>query len=88
MNPYLIKIFIHPPEMVEILRDAVEVNFWPMIQQLWEHGRRPPTFYLWDEYLQWVSIPLKLFMRASREGNWPVYQLSQATFLPLLFVLN
>ena len=51
-----------------------------------EHGLElSATFRFWDDYLQKVSICLKVFISATRNGGWAVYQSAKAKLLPLLF---
>lgn len=47
-----------------------------------------PTFRVWDDFLCEVLLPLKLFLSASRNGDWKVHQAAKAKLLPLLFASN
>ena len=54
-----------------------------------EYGKESsPTFQLWDDYLFKVSLPLKQFICATRNGLWDTYQAARAEFLPFLFISN
>jgi hypothetical protein len=72
-------------EALPLLRDTVE----PMLKQFREEGRAlSPTFKFWDDFLQSVMLPLKMFVAATRNGNWEVYNAIKVEFLPLLFATN
>ena len=70
----------------KIMKVVVDESLEPMIANFKEHGLElSATFRFWDDYLQKVSISLKVFISATRNGGWAVYQSAKAKLLPLLF---
>ncbi len=53
-----------------------------------EGEARSSNFRLWSDFLQHVMLPLKLYLAATRDGNWFMYHHSKIELLPLLFVTN
>ena len=71
------------------LLTTTETNVLPIISQFRTEGRRiSPMFKFWDDYLQRVSTPFKVFLAASRTGNWHACQNAKAELLPLMFASN
>lgn len=72
-------------ELQALLHDSVE----PLLEQFREEGREAsPLFKFWDDFLQRVMLPLKIFLAATRNADWALYQSSKIDFLPLLFATN
>ena len=71
--------------LLELLRTTVE----PLIAEFREVGRlKSPTFRLWDDFLQRIMLPLKVFLVATRNGDWEAHQAAKLSFLPVLFASN
>lgn len=71
------------------LRKEITDNFLPHLEAFRKAGHETsPTFKLWDELLSNVLGPLKLFVSATRNGDWDVHQSAKAEFLPVLFAAN
>ena len=78
-----------PDDVLTHLRDKVSTLLLPLVDEFREEGRKTsPTFRLWDEFLRRVSTPFKMFLAASRKGDWKVHQEAKTEFLPLLFATN
>ena len=74
---------------ISTLSQSVEESLVPLITMFREEGcEASATFRFWDEFMQYVSTPIKVFLSATRNGNWPAYQSAKAQFLPLLFASN
>ena len=77
------------PNVFNKLNAVIDQELTPLLQQFRDAGRSTsPTFRLWDDYLQKVSLPLKQFICATRNGQWDVYLSAKTSFLPLLFATN
>ena len=76
------------PVVLQQLNTAIDDILIPLLQQFRDVGRTSPTFQLWDDFLQKVTLPLKQFISATRNGKWDVYLSSKIAFLPLLFATN
>ena len=75
--------------LLDELEEVVEKTLLPLLEQFRKEGRSASaTFVLWDDFLQRVTLPLKMFLAATRKGDWQVYQSTKAQFLPLLFAGN
>ena len=60
-------------KIMDELKVVVDESLEPMIADFREHGRElSATFRFWDDYLQKVSIPLKVFINGDCMGCVPV----------------
>ena len=76
-------------EVIDKFEIIMEEVMMGLIEEFCKEGRElSPLFKLWDDYLQRVSLPLKTFIAASRQGKWKTSQSCKAEFLPLLFATN
>ena len=76
-------------KLVDEMCEVVDYHLLPILEAFRAEGKAASaTFALWDSFLQRVSLPLKMFLAATRKGNWKVYQNTKAQFLPLLFAAN
>ena len=58
----------------------------PLLTKLRTKGREAsPTFAFWDDYLQNVSTPFKLFLNATRHAIFDVFEYSRSLYVPFLF---
>ena len=76
----------------DVVKEAVgliESDLLPLLELFRSEGRScSPLFRFWDDYLTEVSLPLKLYLAASRHGIWGVYHYSKIKLLPFLFTSN
>ena len=76
-------------ETVDDLVVTLQNSFLPLFTEFRQEGRRlSATFKFWDDFLSNVMLPMKMFVSATRNGTWSVYQSTQAAFLKLLFASN
>ena len=76
-------------KLVDKLTKAVDKHFCPLLEEFRIEGRGvSATFALWDDFIQRVLLPVKMFLASTRKGDWKTYQYSKAMFLPLLFAGN
>ena len=74
-------------EKILQLQGIIETSLVPLLKQFRTEGRQSsPTFAVWDDFLQEVMLPFKMFMTASKTGNWVASQAAKAKILPFLFV--
>lgn len=68
---------------------VLEQCLLPLINKFREEGREASAnFKFWDTFLHRVSAPIKVFLSATRDGNWAAYQSAKMEFIPLLFAAN
>ena len=90
----LAESFIESPAMsqadtVDLLLTEMSERVTPLIARFREEGRTSsPTFKFWDDFLQKVLLPFKLFIIGTRCGDWKVYEAAKANLLPILFASN
>ena len=73
-------------ENLQNVSSTMDEHIQPHIEEFRSEGRaKSSTFRFWDDFLFKVMFPFMLFLKASRVGNWTVYQSSKASLLPLLF---
>jgi hypothetical protein len=71
--------FVH--EKHEHLSMLLDTDIHPLMEQFRSEGRATsPTFLLWDDFLYRVMMPIKTFIRPTRNGQWVTYQSSKAEF--------
>ncbi|XP_053391138.1 uncharacterized protein LOC128553968 [Mercenaria mercenaria] len=69
--------------------NQIEVTISPLLKMFRAEGRlNSPLFQFWDDYLTHVSLPLKLYLAASRHALWDTYMYSKTILLPFLFCSN
>lgn len=74
---------------MEKVMPQVTKKVFPLLESFRKEGcEKSETFKLWDEFLQRVLIPFKLFMIATRSADWELYKESQKQILPILFAAN
>ena len=75
--------------LVSNLGKIINKHILSLVSHFRNKGRKASaTFTFWDDFLCRVSIPLKMFLSATRNGKWSVYQSTKALFLTLLFASN
>lgn len=73
-------------QLVNELNADAKDELLPIIERFRQDGRATsPTFKLWDDFLVKVMAPFKVFVAATRNGNWKVYQGAKEELLPLIF---
>ena len=71
------------------MNEVIQEYLQPAMKEFREEGRSlSPTFMLWDDFLQKVLLPLKLFICSSRTGDWELNMFAKTSLLPLLFATN
>jgi len=71
------------------LQMIMSTEMLPLLNDFRTDGRESsPTFKFWDDFLKRVLVPLKLFLIATRRGDWSVYQAAKAKLIPHLFASN
>ena len=76
-------------EELKCLLEALETQLLPHIEEFRTEGRAcSPNFCFWDDYLAEVSLPMKLYLAASRHGLWHAHQYAKSKLLPFLFCSN
>ena len=74
------------PRSVEQLQHVLHDDLLPLINCFREEGCAvSPAFKLWDNFLFDVLLPL---IRATRGGEWNIYQDAKTHLLPFLFISN
>ena len=81
------------PETTQTIIDQLlvllEESLLPLLAEFRKEGcLKSSTFQFWDDFLQRVLGPIKVFISATRDGNWAAYQSAKAELLPLLFASN
>ena len=75
-------------EAEEVL-EMIQSEILPAIEMFRSEGRSVSSlFRFWDDYLIEVSLPLKLYLAASRHGIWDTYHFAKMKLLPFLFASN
>ena len=71
------------------LHEIVQKNMLPLISRFRQIGRDTlPTIKVWNDFLNIVLKPFKLFLSSTKNGNWESYEASKFNMLPLLFASN
>lgn len=74
---------------VETLSSLVIEALFPIVQQFREEGcMSSATFKYWDNFLWNILVPFKLFLGATKDGDWEIYQTAKKMLLPTLFAAN
>ena len=61
----------------------------PLLSEFREEGKSiSPTFRFWNDFLDRIMRPIKLFLSSTRLGLWDVYQFAKKELLPLMFASN
>lgn len=78
-----------PGDLIQEITELIESSMLPLLELFRSEGRSvSPLFKFWDDYLSKVSLPLKLYLAASRHGLWDAFQYSKSRLLPFLFSSN
>ena len=78
-----------PYQTVQDVASTILPELQQLLGEFRAEGRSvSPNFALWDDFLRKVLLPFKLFISATRDGSWEVYQSSKVDLLPLLFASN
>lgn len=76
-------------QIKEQLSEVLSNDLLPLITAFRSEGQATsPTFQLWGDLLFKLLHPLKVFIKATRDGLWHAQQSAKAEFLPLLFASN
>ena len=76
-------------ETMSSLVEEVTTNLLPLLEEFRKEGQESsPTFKFWNDFLSQVLAPLKIFVAATRNGQWEAHQSAKADMLPLLFAAN
>ena len=76
-----------PSSLLIKLEPVLHRYILPLIDEFRSAGREASTtFCVWDDFLR--NVIMKLFLYATRERDWQVYQAAKAMLLPLLFSSN
>ena len=72
--------------VVEENINAIMKHMEHLPKEFRSEGRAASTlFQLWDDFLQRVMLPVKIFTSATRNGDWKAYHAAKNVMLPLLF---
>ena len=75
-------------ENQEVL-EMIQSEILPAIEMFRSEGRSVSSlFRFWDDYLTEVSLPLKLYLAASRHGIWDTYHLAKTKTLALFICIQ
>lgn len=63
-------------ELVKVICGTLQENVISLLEEFKTEGSsNSPTFKFWIDYLDKVSVPLKLYLSSSRTGDWETHQL-------------
>ena len=75
--------------VVEENINAIMKHMEHLLKEFRSEGRATsPLFQLWDDFLQRVMLPVKIFTSATRNGDWKAYHAAKNVMLPLLFAAD
>lgn len=70
-------------ETIGKLNTAIDEHLQPLLDEFRAEGRdASPTFKFWNDFLEKVLRPLKIFISSARHGFWEEQQSAKAEFLP------
>lgn len=76
-------------DLVTDITALVASDIQPLVEMFRLEGRQvSPLFKFWDDYLNEVSLPLKMFLASSRHGIWDLNLYAKTKLLPFLFASN
>ena len=61
----------------------------PLLSEFREEGKSiSPTFRFWNDFIDRIMLPIKLFLSSTRLGLWDVHQFAKKELWPLMFASN
>ena len=80
---------IRNQDEIDKVMEMMQSEFLPVLEMFRSEGRAASSlFRFWDDYLTEVSLPIKMYLAASRHGIWDMYHFAKMKLLPFLFSSN
>ena len=74
---------------IDKVMEMMQSELLPVLEMFRSEGRAASSlFRFWDDYLTEVSLPIKMYLAASRHGIWDMYHFAKMKLLPFLFSSN